>query len=173
MTPADLLQQKIDRVLHKNRDHIHLVSVPRTPLEALLEAEGGGDQEEHYRLQAERLDIFRALLEFIFQAGPEPLQVLRSIFALAKAVRPELLGDMSLEDISIICADGGRATVSARIQRIYNAPLARAGMPEARASFQKSGTYAAAQRGNSNRAMKKTKKHPTAKMKAKGRKPAK
>jgi len=148
---ADDMERRIDDVLHKNRDNLHLVVIPRTPLEVLLSSEGGGDAEEREIREDERLQTFRGLLEFVFQAGPEPLQVLRHIFAVTKAVRPDLLGDMSLEDISIICADGGRATVSARIQRIYNGTLAKAGMRETRAAFQKTGNFSAPQKGNQNR----------------------
>jgi hypothetical protein len=130
------------------------VALPRTPLEELLSGEGGWDVEETEVRADERLTTFRGMMEFIFQAGPEPLQVLRHVFAIAKAVRPELLGDMSLEDISIICADGGRATVSARIQRVYNGTLAKAGMKDARAAFQKAGDFSAPQIGNKNRRAK-------------------
>ena len=161
---ADDMQRRIDEVLHKNRDNLHLVVIPRTPLEVLMACEGGCDEDEAEIREDERLKTFRGLMEFIYQSGPEPLQVLRHVFAICKAVRPELLGDMSLEDISIICADGGRATVSARIQRIYNGTLEKAGMRETRAAFQKTGNFSAPQKGNQNR--KKT-------MKACGRKTAK
>lgn len=158
------MEKRISEVLHKNRDHIHLVMLPRTPLEELMRVEGGIDEEEAEVRWDERLKTFRVVLEFVFQSGPEPLQVLRHIFAITKAVRPELIGDMSLEDISIICADGGRATVSARIQRIYNGTLQKAGMKNARASFQKAGDFSTPQKGNQNR------KHKPAKMMGKRKK---
>jgi len=148
------MEKRISEVLHKNRDNLHLVMLPRTPLEELMRVEGGIDEEEADVRWDERLKTFRGVLEFVFQSGPDPLQVLRHIFAITKAVRPELIGDMSLEDISIICADGGRATVSARIQRIYNGTLQKAGMKDARASFQKAGNFSAPQKGNQNRKLK-------------------
>ena len=158
---ANEMLAKIDRVLRDPKVVAHLVVPPRTPLEDLMATEDGDDEAE---LVAEvRRKTFRLMLEFFFQSGPDPLQVLRQVFALTKAVRPELLGDMSLEHISIICADGGRATVSARIQRIYNGTLAKAGMKETRAPFQKTGNFSEPQRGNQNRAGRKK----LAKMKAK------
>jgi len=161
---AQEMERRIDEVLYKNRKTLHLVSIPRTPLEELLDGEDGGGHDAAALRAETRLDTFRGMLEFIFQSGPDPLLVLRHVFALTKAVRPELLGDMSLEDISIICADGGRATVSARIKRIYNGTLSKAGMADVRAPFQKSGNFSEPQKGNKNR------KYQPAKMKARRRK---
>lgn len=146
-------EAKIDAVLRKNATALQLVNVPRTPLEELLRGEELWDSAEERELrEEERLATFRRMLEFIFQSGPEPLRVLRYVFALTKAVRPQLLGDMSLDDIAIICADGGKATVSARIERIYNATLEKAGVAAPRAAFQKrSSRYSEAQVGNKNR----------------------
>jgi hypothetical protein len=109
-------------------------------------------------------ETLRKMLDFVFQSGPCPLRVLRHVFALTKAVRPELIGDMSLDDIAIICADGGKATVSARIKTIYNETLQKAGDTRGRASFQKrSAKYGDAQLGNKNR----TKGQAPAKMRGK------
>lgn len=154
---ASEMERRIDEVLHKEKSQAHLVTVPRTPLEELMSKEDGGDVEWNEVRWEARLEAFRLMLEFFFQGGPEPLQVLRHVMALTKAVNPALLGDMSLEDISIICADGGRATVSARIKRIYNGTLAAAGM-EARAAFQKTGNFSEPQKGNKNRVANPTKK---------------
>jgi hypothetical protein len=154
---ASEMERRIDEVLHKEKSQAHLILPPRTPLEELMRKEDGGDEEwDEMRWEA-RLEAFRLMLEFFYQAGPDPLQVLRHVMALTKAVNPALLGDMSLEDISIICADGGRATVSARIKRIYNGTLAAAGM-EARASFQKTGNFSEPQKGNKNRVAKERRK---------------
>lgn len=149
MRDAEQQQEIIDRVMVKHADSLHLMRPPRTPLEELMGKEDGRDGTEE--MNETRLRVFRGILEFIFQDGAEPLKVLRFVFALAKAVRPELIADMSLADISIICADGGKATVSARIKRIYNGTLAKAGVQACAAPFQKRGNYAAGQKGNSNR----------------------
>jgi hypothetical protein len=134
----------------KHAASLHLVRPVRTPLEELMgKEEHEGTDEGEIRMQT-----LRKMLDYIFQYGPEPIKVLRVIFALAKSVRPELIADMSLDDISIICADGGKATVSARIKRIYNGTLEKAGAKGAAAAFQKRGNYAAAQAGNTNRRKK-------------------
>ncbi len=143
-------EARIDAILRKNAGNLHLVPEARTPLEDLFRLEDGDEEIEVRR--EERLLTFRLVMGYIFEAGPEPLSVLRRIFAITKAVRPELIGDMSLEDISVICADGSKATVSARIERIYNKPVAETGAKGVTAAFQKrSGAYAEAQLGNKNR----------------------
>jgi len=153
---------KIDAVLQKNEVYVRGVRPPRTPLEELLaveepERDGEGEVTEAALDLAEernalRLAIFQQLLDFIFQDGPEPLLVLKRVFGVAKTVRPEVLGDMSMADIAIICADAGKATVSARVERIYGGTLREAGMSPGKASCQKkSGKYAQAQKGNQNR----------------------
>ena len=144
------MEEAIDGVLHRNAAYAHLFSSPRTPLEELLAGEGMENIDEETRM-AVRLETFRALMEFFFQSGPDPLAVLRHVFALGKAVSPHLMGDMSMDDIAIICADGGKATVSARIQRIYSKTLEDAGM-SGKASCQKtSEKYRTSQLGNNNR----------------------
>jgi hypothetical protein len=76
-------------------------------------------------------------------------------FALAKALRPQLIGGMPLSDMARLCGDAGRATPCARVKRLYNARLAASGAKGTQAPYQKSAgaaaQYAAAQAGNSNR----------------------
>lgn len=144
------MEEAIDGVLHRNAAYAHLATSPRTPLEDLLAGEALDDVDEETRM-ALRLETFRAMMGFFFQSGPDPLAVLRNVFAVGKAVSPHLMGDMSMDDIAIICADGGKATVSARIQRIYSKTLEDAGM-SGKASCQKtSEKYRTSQLGNNNR----------------------
>lgn len=143
-------QEILDRLLAKHAASLHLARPVPTPLEELM-----GKEDEDETDEGEiRLQTLRKLLDYIFQYGPEPIKVLRVIFALAKSVRPELIADMPLDDISIICADGGKATVSARIKRIYNGTLEKAGAKGSAAAFQKRGEYAKGQKGNTNRRKK-------------------
>lgn len=76
-------------------------------------------------------------------------------FCVAKALRPQLVANMSLHDIAILCGDSGRATPCARIKRLYNDRVAKAGNKACYIHFQKSETavekYASAQIGNKNR----------------------
>jgi hypothetical protein len=77
------------------------------------------------------------------------------MYATLKAVRPDLLHDMSMEDIAVLCGDKGRATVSARVQVVYSKKVAKM-RANAKASCQKSASgraaMAAAAKGNTNRA---------------------
>lgn len=144
----------IDWVLRKNRDRMTSgmgALHGESPLESLMRMEEG-DPDEEWKIRDETI---QRVLGFFFAVGPDPLEVVRRVFATAKAVSPELLGDMSLEDIALLCGDGGRATVSARAKRIYNRTLEKAGMKAVKAPYQKSEeavrTFREAQKGNQNR----------------------
>lgn len=149
------VQAAMDAVLYRNREaiasgcHAH---VGHSPLDELIRREEGDAGEER---MVQRQEIFRGLLGYFFADGPEPLDVLRRVYAVVKAVAPDHIGDMSLEDLAVLCGDGGRATTSARIKRIYNRYIEEAGGRSVSAPFQKSaetvGKYQAAQRGNHNR----------------------
>jgi len=161
------MEEVIDFVLRKNADHITagLGSLEQeSPLEALMRKEEGDLEGEEWTI---RLEAFHQVLEFLFAEGPEPLAVIRRLYGIVKALKPELTGNMSCEDIALLCNDAvqwdekkgewtaGRATVSARIKRIYNGTLQKAGMRAAKAPFQKSDeavrTFREAQKGNQNR----------------------
>jgi hypothetical protein len=108
----------------------------------------------------ERLRSMRGLLDYVYQDGPHPLQVYRRIVAITKAVRPDLLLNMSCAQLAILCDDGkgdssdGRATVSARIKRMFD-PVKKAGMKGFKAPFQKTDSacrnYSDSAKGNQNR----------------------
>ena len=155
---------QFDAVLHKNADRVaggcdaHRV---HTPLDALIaqEVEAGIDPEGEKECDQShiiRQEIFRALMGYFFADGCHPLDVQRRVYAVAKAVDPGLIMDMSLEDLAALCLDGGRATTSARIKRIYNKFIEKNGGGKVNAHFQKSPEtvkkYAKAQQGNHNRA---------------------
>jgi hypothetical protein len=85
--------------------------------------------------------------------------VTSTALCLAKALRPQLVGGMSLEDIAVLSGDGGgRATPCDRIQRLYNERVAAAGARACRVHFQKTAgvveKYREAQAGNANRRRK-------------------
>ena len=112
----------------------------------------GLDEEEIYRV---RCEAYVWLLDFFFADGPNPLEVVRRVLATVKAIKPELLGDMSCADLAVLCDDSGRATVSARVKRVYTRFLAGHGARVTKARFQKSEAaverYREAQKGNKNR----------------------
>jgi hypothetical protein len=109
----------------------------------------------------ERVRGMIAMLDYIFEDGPHPLCVYRRTTAVVKAIRPRLTLDMSCAQLAVLCNDGqgrtsdGRATVSARIKRVFEEPISKAGMRGCKASFQKTESageaYSAAARGNQNR----------------------
>lgn len=168
-TAADV-QSRMDSIIYKNADAIAggaQAHAGRTPLDELLSKEAGsadGDEGSAVDMEYARQEIFHGLLGFFFADGCEPINVVRRVYSVVKAVRPDLIGDMSLEDMAVLLADGGRATVSARIKRVYNCLLddnsEHSG--KSRAWFQKSETaraaYQAVQQGNSNRSKGRRKK---------------
>lgn len=102
-----------------------------------------------------------ATLDYIFADGPHPLAASRRLYAITKAIRPKCLLDMTCEQIAVLCDDGkgrtsdGRATVSARIKRLFELPLKKAGMRGHKSSFQKTESavekYKESARNNQNR----------------------
>lgn len=100
----------------------------------------------------------RAMFGYCCRDGYDPAAVLKNFYCLAKAFFPELLGNMSDADIAIFF-DETRAAVSARRNRIVTKKLEEAGFKGTRVRCQKSASsiakYAAAQKGNRNRAKKK------------------
>lgn len=98
---------------------------------------------------------FNRMCQFWVEEGCEWKKALSAHLVIMKALRPELIGQMSLEEIAVLCGDKGKATVSARAKRIFSRRLASAGMQGTHAHFQKSPEavekYRAAQMGNTNR----------------------
>lgn len=125
------------------------------PLNQLVDADEETDQELAQFEEQVRLETLRRLLMYLCQDGLQPLAVLKCFYAVLKAVRPDLLGGMSLEDIAVLSGDSGRATPMERIKRIYEKPLKAAGMKGTKAPHQKNASTAekcsAAQKGNRNR----------------------
>lgn len=165
------MEDVIDFVLRKNAGHMTAGTgalCGETPLETLMREEGGAEDGDEWKVRGE---AFWRMLEYLYEEGPEPLALIRRIYALTKAIAPHLLGDMSMDDIAMLSGDGGRATVSARILRIYNGKLAEAGMKGVKSACQKSDeareTYRGAQMGNRNRTKNKGRRRrpPTKKTK--------
>jgi len=157
---AEDVVRHIDDVLAKNGllegQTSATMESQRTPFEALAEKEdaeyGLDDPEERFAL---RLEGFRACIFHLTEDGVHPLSLLKRVYATLKAVRPDLLNDMSMEDIAVLCGDKGRATVSARVQVIYSRKIQKM-RANSKASCQKSAAgraaMAEAAKGNSNRA---------------------
>lgn len=117
-------------------------------------AEGADSVEQFVRVQT-----FRAMFRYCLVEGPDIAKVMKRFYGLARAYYPELLWNMSDEDLATMF-DETRAAVSARRNRIVTKKLADAGFKGTRVRCQKSAAsiakYAAAQVGNKNRAKKPT-----------------
>jgi len=139
---AENLATDLDRVLQRNGlgaapGDESFQATTRTPFDELAALEDGEEADGHEERWAFRLEGFRAAVWHLSADGVHPLAVLKRFYATMKAVRPELLNDMSMEDISLLCGDKGRATVSARIKRVYNAPVEKATGRKTKAACQK------------------------------------
>ena len=145
---------RLDAVIYKNADALQggfQAHHGHTPLDDLIEKEEGVNPTN----EEVRQEAFHKLLNYFFADGAHPLDVVRRVYATVKALRPDLIGDMSLEDLAVLSGDGGRATTSARIRRIYNKLIEDHDGGKVSAWFQKSEStvekYRQAQQGNSNR----------------------
>lgn len=121
-----------------------------TPLDALLEAEEG-ELPEHYDAGVAML---RRFLGWVFERGPDPAASLQRLFVVARALAPDLILNMSGEEVSVIFGQG-RAAESARVVML-NKKLEAAGFKHSTFRHQKSvtsrGKMARSARGNKNRA---------------------
>jgi hypothetical protein len=124
----------------------------RTPLDALLEAEEAAAGPE-----GERADVLKKMMHYFYADGKHPGAVLRRVFGLAKAIAPELLGDMTLAELGLMFGET-RAAQQWRIKKIFSDYQKGAGAKGFKARFQKSEAASAAaaraQRGNQNRRKK-------------------
>jgi hypothetical protein len=99
------------------------------------------------------------MIELLTSEGHRWRSVVAMCYALAKALRPHLIGGMSLADVAVLGGDGGRATPCARVRRIYNKRVEQSGAKAPLVYYQKTkgaaAAYAEAQAGNRNRAKRK------------------
>lgn len=111
------------------------------------------EQDERFVYQS-----YRGLCGYWTMDGYEWRKAVCAHLVMVKALRPGLIGGMSLEDIAVICGDKGKATVSARAKRLISKRLEAMGMRATYAHYQKSAeaveSYRAAQMGNTNRRRK-------------------
>lgn len=102
-----------------------------------------------------------ALLKYLVREGLRRRVIVAVCYGTAKALRPHLIAGMSLESLARLCGDKGRATMQARIKRIYNQLVEASGAKACQVHFQKSAEasaiYSRAQMGNQNRRKKRKK----------------
>lgn len=154
---SEISEEAIEEVLRsvwsREQAHGREPVYMRTPLDELVSMESSDSGDEHII----RLEAFRRLLEFFFSDGPHPGYVVRRVFAVTKALRPQLILNMSLEEIGLMLGET-KAAGSWRIKQLVNRPIA-AGGHGSQLPWQKSHSacakYAARAQGNSNRSKKK------------------
>ena len=117
-----------------------------TPLDDLLQAEDG-DEDQH------REALGKVLLYF-FADGPHPGAVLRRVFGVTLAIRPELILNMNRADLAMMFGET-RAAQSWRIKKIFSGYQRERGVKGFKARSEKSETavakYTRLRRGVSNR----------------------
>lgn len=110
-----------------------------------------GDGEEEMRIKTETT---RRLINFLFQDGPHPGHTLRLLYLLTQQIAPEQILNMNGSELADIFGET-RAAWSARVKRIFNNYLSKAGAKGFKSRTQRSETaraaYAAGARGNTNR----------------------
>lgn len=124
---------------------------PGTALDAMLAGEAARDAGE----QALRTRGLHAWLARVWDGGAALGPALKALYVEARALAPELLLNMTGGEIAAIFGQG-RAAESARVRARVNDFLRAAGCRHTTLRFQKTeascARYAAAQRGNRNRA---------------------
>ena len=152
----DVLQKAYSREQAHGREPIYF----RTSLEEMIAREEGEPADEYLI----RREAFERTMEYFFADGPHPGHVIRRVFALAKASKPQLLLNMSLAEIGLMLGET-KAAGSWRIKKLVNGAFEAAGHKGVVLPWQKSATaienYAEAAKGNTNRRLgKRRKKRP-------------
>lgn len=133
----------------------------RIPAGALMERVAAFVEASAKRAAFEAFDAMQAeFIEWLFAAGPSPLDVVKRLYGFAKMRRPDLLADMSFRQLGVLLGERG-ATLQARCRELFgDAP---AGWKKPSSAVEK---MRAAQRGNRNRLGGKKNHHqPTKKTK--------
>lgn len=148
--PAEIVRELMARVYRRSGHELsgldHTIS---TPLDDLIRQEEG-QPEDHYCSGIEMLGRF---LDWVFQKGPNPPEVMKRVYAVAHALRPDLLLNMSGSEIAAIFQET-RAAESARMM-LLNKKMKAAGFKHTSFVARKSETarrrMALSALGNQNR----------------------
>jgi len=104
----DAVREVLARAYRRNGGEPSAVD-NHTPLDALLQQEDGVPDDFY----AAGVDMLRRFLGWVFEQGPHPASVTQRIYSVTNAVCPELLLNMSGEEIAALFGQG-RAAESAR-----------------------------------------------------------
>jgi hypothetical protein len=156
----EVINEVLSRAYSREQAHGRPPIYFRTPLDEVLAAESGDSLDEGIIRQEAR----DRMLEYFFGDGPHPGHVVRRIFAMAKAIKPHLVLNMSLEEMGLMLGET-KAAGSWRIKQLINRPLAGTRCAGTHLPWQKSASavakYAAAAVGNHNRSQGSKKKKST------------
>lgn len=149
MSEGDAHDKRINSALaiaaHKRGYQLESITTD-TPLDWLIRAEEG-DQDIHD-------EALTKVLLYFYADGPHPGCVLRRVFAVAKAIRPDLLLNMTDAEIGQMF-DETRAAQSWRRDKIFSNYQKERGVKGFKSPSQKSegsrDAFSDAQRGNTNR----------------------
>lgn len=154
MSEADGHDARINSALARaaaKRGYTQEAITNHTPLDDLLA------KEEALDVQAERREALSGLMRFFYADGPHLGAVVRRVVAIAKAVAPELISHMTVDDLALMLGETKAAT-SWRIKKIFSDYQRERGVKGFKAAFQKSekavAAYSRAQQGNHNRRAK-------------------
>lgn len=138
------------------RRNPHLVSPQKslTPFEAMVAQEATGHDEEVALIREEAIGKW---LGWLFEGGIKIEEATKRLFVFARGFRPELILNMSGEEIADLFGQT-RAAESHRSRKVIEATLRKAGAKFTDQPYQKSATTrrkcAASAMGNRNRANK-------------------
>lgn len=138
------------------RRNPHLVSPQRalTPFEELAAREASDHPEEVTLIREEAIGTW---LGWLFEGGIKPAEATKRLFVFARGFRPELILNMSGEEIADLFGQT-RAAESHRSRKVIEATLRKAGAKFTDQPYQKSASTrrkcAASAKGNRNRAKK-------------------
>lgn len=149
-------EQRINSVLARaaaRRGYTMEAATTRTPLSELIDREALDAGEDAEGVMRARLETFHRFIDFAFADGPHPGDVMRNFYAVVHVLRPDVLLNMTCDDIGALLGRTGAAH-SWRVKKVCERLKAK-GVKGFKARFQKSeaasAAYSAAQRGNQNR----------------------
>ena len=150
-------EQSEDLELERIEDKFHRTStaaVVETMAENVVYGDAGDREPE---TQAIRSEALNGILNYVLQNGPRPMAVAKLLFVIIQMVRPEVLGLLTCKEYGQLFGES-KAAASWRAKKFGSGFVESRGARTGKAGFQKSAaasrSYAAAQKGNLNRAPK-------------------
>jgi hypothetical protein len=118
MSPAQAIESAVRR-----NGHLIPGSTALTPFDVMAARESGAHTEEEQRIREEAIS---AWIGWLFEGGPDIRRVSQRLFTYARTYRPDLVFNMSMEQIAALFGQG-RAAEQARTKRDLEGTLKKAG----------------------------------------------